>query len=82
MIDRPEKVLVELDREAIEAASAAGLDLSHVLTEALRRKLPGLHRAERERAARQWYEENKEAVNWHNQFIAEHGLLSDHFRKF
>ena len=38
--------------------------------------------AEREAAARQWYEENKDAVDSINKFVAEHGLLSDRLRKF
>lgn len=77
------KVSVELDSETLEAASAAGLDLSQELTRALRRILPPLQsETERKLAAQQWYEENKEAVDWHNQFVAEHGLFSDDVRKF
>lgn len=79
---KPEKVSIELDSEAVEAAAAAGLDLSQVLTEALRRRLPALHAEERERVAREWYEENKEAVDWYNRYIEEHGLFSDGFRTF
>jgi antitoxin CcdA len=77
-----EKVSVELDRDAIDAAVAAELDLSQVLLEALHRKLPKLHAAERAEAARKWYEENKAAIDSYNEFIAAHGLFSDHVRKF
>jgi post-segregation antitoxin (ccd killing protein) len=77
-----ERITVELDSESIAAAKAAGIDLSQLLVEALHRKLPQLHAAEREAAARKWYEENKEAIDAHNQFIATHGLFSDGLRKF
>jgi antitoxin CcdA len=76
-----ERVTLELDSESMAAAKEAGIDLSALLIEALRRRLPKLHAAEREAAARQWYEENKEAVDAHNQFIAAHGLFSDGLRK-
>jgi antitoxin CcdA len=79
---KAEKVAVELDSEAIEAAAKAGLDLSQVLLEALYRKLPDLHAAEREQAARKWYEENKEAIDAYNKLIDEHGLFSDGMRTF
>src|SRR4051794_32054312 len=58
------RVTLELDSESIAAAQEAGIDLSQLLVEALRQ----LHAAEREAAARKWYEENKEAVEAHNQF--------------
>lgn len=38
--------------------------------------------AEREATARRWYEENKEAGDSINRFVAEHGLMSDRLRKF
>jgi antitoxin CcdA len=77
-----ERVTVELDSESIAAAQEAGIDLSQLLTEALHRRLPMLHAAQREADARKWYEENKEAIDAHNQFIAKHGLFSDRMRKF
>jgi antitoxin CcdA len=77
-----ETVSVQLDSEAIEAATKAGLDLSQVLREALYRRLPDLHAVEREEAARKWYEENKEAVDAYNQFVGAHGLFSDGMRTF
>jgi post-segregation antitoxin (ccd killing protein) len=36
-------VEVELDTEALTAAREAGIDLSELLTHALRRRLPNLH---------------------------------------
>jgi post-segregation antitoxin (ccd killing protein) len=45
------RVTIELDEEAIEAARAANIDLSELLVSALRRRLPNLHAAQREKAA-------------------------------
>jgi antitoxin CcdA len=77
-----ERITVELDSASIAAAKEAGIDLSQLLREALRRRLPHLHAEDREAAARQWYEENKEAVDSINKFIEEHGLWSDGGRQF
>jgi len=77
-----ERITLELDSESIAAAKEAGIDLSQLLVHALRRRLPKLHAAEREATARQWYEENKEAIDSHNKFVEQHGLFSDGFRKF
>jgi antitoxin CcdA len=77
-----ERVLIELDAESIAAAKEAGIDLSQLLVQALRRRLPYLHASEREAEARKWYEDNKEAVDSHNEFIEKHGLFSDGLRKF
>lgn len=38
--------------------------------------------AEREATARQWYEENKEAVDAHNKLVDDEGLFSDGLRSF
>jgi antitoxin CcdA len=78
-----ERITVELDAKTLAAARAAGLDLSEMLTRALRRYLPEPDPAERERAARQWYEENKEAVDAYNKMIEEDGFVfSDGGRTF
>jgi post-segregation antitoxin (ccd killing protein) len=58
-----ERVTVELDAETLAAAREAGVDLSELLSRALRRYLPQLNASEHEQSARQWYEENKEAVD-------------------
>jgi post-segregation antitoxin (ccd killing protein) len=78
-----ERVTLELDSESIAAAKEAGIDLSALLVEALRRRLPKLHAAEREAAARAWYEENKAAVDAVNQMIEQDGyVFSDGARSF
>jgi post-segregation antitoxin (ccd killing protein) len=78
-----ERVTLELDAESLAAAKEAGIDLSQLLVEALRRKLPKLHAAEREGAARKWYEENKEAVDAVNRMIEQDGyVFSDGARSF
>jgi post-segregation antitoxin (ccd killing protein) len=78
-----ERVTLELDSESIAAAKEAGIDLSLLLVEALRRRLPKLHAAKREVAAREWYEENKEAVDAVNKMIEQDGyVFSDGARSF
>src|SRR5262249_9993402 len=69
------QINLELDDESIAAAKEAGIDLSQLLVHALRGLLPNLHAAERAEAARQWYEENKEAVDAYNKMIEEDGGL-------
>jgi post-segregation antitoxin (ccd killing protein) len=53
-----------------------------LLSCALRRLLPQLDVSERQQAARQWYEENKQAVDAYNEMIETHGLFSDGVRMF
>ena len=78
-----EKVALELDTEAIRAAEAAGLDLSEVLLEALYRKIPTLHAEERAERARQWLEQNREAIESLNRLIEKDGFVfSDGARTF
>jgi antitoxin CcdA len=77
-----ERIIIELDSESVAAARAANIDLSELLVEALRRRIPTLHAAEREKMARQWYEENKAAIDSYNDFVERHGLFSDGVRKF
>jgi len=77
-----ERVTVELDAETLARARAAGVDLSRVLTRALRRELPPASDEERKRAAEAWYKENKEAVDASNEFVEKHGLFSDGARMF
>jgi antitoxin CcdA len=77
-----ERITVELDAGALAAARDAGIDLSELLNHALRRRLPQLNPPERQQVARQWYEENKEAVDAYNEMIETHGLFSDGVRMF
>ena len=77
-----ERVTVELDAKTVAAAKAAGLDLSEVLNRALQRLLPPLDSSERQRAAQEWHEENKAAVDAYNELVETHGLFSDGVRPF
>jgi post-segregation antitoxin (ccd killing protein) len=78
-----ERVTLELDSESITAARQAGIDLAELLVQALRRRLPHLHAAERAEAARQWQEENRAAVESINRMIDEDGFVfSDGARTF
>lgn len=78
-----ERVVLELDGESVAAAREAGIDLAELLVEALRRRLPHLHGAERAEAARRWQEENREAINAFNRMVQEDGFVfSDGSRTF
>jgi antitoxin CcdA len=78
-----ERITIELDAESIAAAKAAGIDLSKLLVEALRRRLPNLHASERAELNRRWQEENREAIEAYNQMIEEDGhVFSDGVRTF
>jgi len=78
-----ERITIELDAESIAAARAAGIDLSKLLLDALRRRLPNLHAAERAELNRRWQEENREAIEALNQIIEEDGyVFSDGVRTF
>lgn len=78
-----EKISLELDGEAVAAATAAGLDLSAVLLEALYRKLPELHAQERAEKARRWLEENRAGIESYNRMIEADGyVFSDGARTF
>ena len=78
-----ERVIIEVDPDALAAARAAGIDLSQLLAEALRRRLPNLDANSREEAARMWYEENKDAIDAYNRMIEQDGFLfSDGGRTF
>jgi antitoxin CcdA len=78
-----ERGTIELDAESIAAAKAAGIDLSSLLVEALRRRLPNLHAAERARLAKQWQDENREAIEPYNRMIEADGyVFSDGVRTF
>jgi len=75
------RITLELDDESIAAAQETGIDLSELLVQALRRRLPNLHASERAEAARKWYEENKEAIDAYNEMIEEDGLFYERRRK-
>jgi len=75
-----EKITREVNARALAAARDAGVDLSKLLTEALLRRFPCADSSEQRRAARDWYEENKEAIDAYNELLEEHGLFSDGMR--
>ena len=77
-----ERVTVEIDAETLARAREAGIDLSRTLTRALCRELPLVSDAERNRAAEEWYKENKEADDASNEYVEKHGLFSDGARMF
>jgi antitoxin CcdA len=70
-----ERVTIELDPESIAAAREAGINLSELLVQALRRRLPHHHAAERAEAARRWQEENREAIEAINRMIKQDGFV-------
>jgi post-segregation antitoxin (ccd killing protein) len=76
-------VTVELDDVSITAAEEAGIDLSELLEQALRRRLPRLQASDPSEASRSWYEENKASVDGYNSMIEADGFLfSDGVRMF
>jgi antitoxin CcdA len=77
-----ERVTVELDAETLARARAAGVDLSRILARALLRELPPLSEEERRLAAERFYAENKEEIDYYNDYVAKHGLFSDGSRTF
>jgi len=68
-------VNLSLDTGVVEAARAAGINLSQTCEAALR----AAARAERER---QWKEENKESIEAWNAWVEEHGLPLAKYRQF
>ena len=79
-----ERVTVELDAEMLKRAREAGVDLSLALRRGLHGMLPTrqLTDEERKRAADEWYEANKEAIDASNELVEKHGLFSDGARMF
>ena len=77
-----ERVTVELDSETLKRAQEAGLDLSVLLSRAVRRALPPASEEERRRLADEWYQANKEAIDASNELVEKHGLFSDGARMF
>lgn len=77
-----ERVTVEIDAETLARAREAGVDLSRALTRALHRELPPPSDAERKRAADKFYAENKDAIDYYNDYVEKHGLFSDGSRMF
>lgn len=66
-------VNLSVDASVLADAKAMGLNLSQVLEEALR------HLVQDERN-RRFQEENREAIESYNEFIAKHGIWSEKYR--
>ena len=79
MQDRPaprktrKSVNLSIDAELVAEAKAAGTNLSDVFEKALRKSLGRVGKLS---------EEDRAAIEAHNRHVAEHGLLSDLWRKF
>jgi antitoxin CcdA len=75
---------IEIDAELLLNARQAGLDLTGLteaaVREALRRTPPG--RVQADERARQWTEENAEAIADYNRRIRERGVFSTGLRKW
>lgn len=72
---RKRAVNLSIDVELLDAAKAAGTNLSAVLETSLGEQL-------RARQLEEWRAQNRPAIDAHNRFIEENGLLSDAWRKF
>jgi antitoxin CcdA len=72
---RKRAVNLSIDADLLAEAREFGTNLSATLEQALRE-------AHREKRWAKWREENRPAIEAHNRFVAEHGLLSDEWRKF
>ena len=66
---------VSLAEDILTQAKALGINLSQTLEAQLEKLV-------REARAKQWAEENREAIESQNRWIEKHGLLSDHYRFF
>ena len=66
---------VSVRMDLLDAARAAGLNLSATLERALTEELAAAKR-------KRWREENRPAIAAYNDFIEEHGTFSDDVRAF
>ena len=66
---------LSINRDLLNAARAAGVNLSAALEEALEEKVAAARRE-------QWKQENAEAIAEYNDLIAEHGTFSEGHRSF
>jgi antitoxin CcdA len=69
------RVEVELDKDLVDLAAKAGLDLNEVTDRALQRALGAEKR-------RRWREENAEAIAFNNAQVERDGLWCDEYRLF
>ncbi len=66
---------VSIDRDLLNAAREAGVNLSAALEEALREKVAAARREK-------WKRDNAEAIAEYNNLIEEHGIFSEGERSF
>lgn len=71
---------IGIDPELLAQAKRLGISVAGMSETQLRLHLQKVDPAGAEERARQWAEQNAEAIREHNSFIEEHGLLSDHLR--
>lgn len=66
---------VSVNEDLLRQAKALGINLSQTLEAELEKRV-------REARAKAWAEENKDAIDAYNRYVAEHGLWSDGLRAF
>ena len=66
---------VSINRDLLDAARQAGVNLSAALEEALKEKVAAARREK-------WKRDNAEAIAEYNDLIAEHGVFSEGQRSF
>lgn len=72
---RKKAVNLSIDAELLAEAKQAGINMSEALERTLAEEL-------KHDRWEKWRRENRAAIEAHNEFIREHGLLSDEWRKF
>jgi antitoxin CcdA len=65
---------VSINQGLLDAAKALDINLSATLERALEQEV-------RARRRQRWLEENREAIEGYNAWVAEHGVFSSMFRK-
>ncbi len=66
---------VSIDEEILAEAKAMGINLSQTLEEELRKRV-------QDGRNRRFQDENREAIDSYNRFIAKHGIWSKKYRKW
>ena len=72
---RKRPVNVSIDGDILADAKALGINLSQVLEDELRKRA-------KEEKTKRWREENREAIESYNRFIAEHGIWGKKYRSW
>ena len=72
---RKQATNVSIRSDLLTSAKAHGINLSATLEAALKEQLRG-------RRARQWTDENREAIAAYNGHVSARGLFGDKFRRF